>query len=614
MTMESEIAFQNRLALAKKRNADREKELQRLKSRGVVSVLNKAFDAQGNVIDPSPSPSTSLKSSSALHRMRSMEDDLAIATDRWTVVHLPPEAQSPTSIHDDFHDAVTTPVNDNDHASLLATIQEAVEPRPSAELLSNGNDSSQLDKASQDMLQHYILLKEIESAKVHQLSNLVRKQDQVIHELENSLQSEWEKTHQPPSPDSASQPLPNSNDDHPDHDHPDQPAAPENPSPALLQQLADLQQKIADLQQQRLTYEQSIGTLQSTLQSSEQQVQELTKELSQLQFQCHDQQDQIDNKMDRLTKQMYTHNQHHPLPALPLPTPTTPNPPSFSAYLPVQLPPPTTALPPVPPFQPRHDPARDSTITLQSRMSMMSASSEATSRYSRVTLPRTTKKKPSAHVLSWPNSNVSPSSPVFGPIGPPPTCPLPPLPPPGSIDQQPHEELSSKVLVEDGQRMPSDEDDERLDPYMPWTTETLKDADHPPSNLLSRRKVSSTLELLLMATPTTDSLIQNDVDIQQDESYLAFAEQLQSSLSVSKEIDQLHVWDNEILEQIRRYHPKSPTHSSASFTTNPSSVLDDDLDRPAPPASVHSKKSNNSSHFYTSNNTFWKGMKKKLRV
>ncbi|CAO3599804.1 unnamed protein product [Absidia cylindrospora] len=48
-----------------RRNADRERELQRLKSLGVVSVLNKTFDSQDNMLAPAPIPSPSSSTSSS---------------------------------------------------------------------------------------------------------------------------------------------------------------------------------------------------------------------------------------------------------------------------------------------------------------------------------------------------------------------------------------------------------------------------------------------------------------------------------------------------------------------------------------------------------------------
>ncbi|KAI9322244.1 hypothetical protein BX666DRAFT_1893023 [Dichotomocladium elegans] len=80
-------------------------------------------------------------------------------------------------------------------------------------------------------------------------------------------------------------------------------------------------------------------------------------------------------------------------------------------------------------------------------------------------------------------------------------------------------------------------------------------------------------------------------DHHSERAYREFAEQLQTRLSVSKEIDDLHLWQSEDLEEFeRRMHEK---------------FKDIDVDKRQ--SFIHSLRSKEGA-------TFWRGMKKKLRV
>ncbi|KAI8074636.1 hypothetical protein BC940DRAFT_288716 [Gongronella butleri] len=666
MDTDDVVAFQSRLA--SKRNADRERELERLKSRGVVSVLNKAFDSHGNVIEvvsPAPStstPTTSPSSSSSggtSNSSRMMPRQRSLDQQEWqnfTSTVLPGVGQPPTT------------------TTVLA------EPgTPAAESI--GSHANHLEKHTMDTIQHYIQQKEAETAKVHQLAQIIVKQDRLIFDLEAALAVK-----------SA-------------------PPKEEKPSDEQHMLLLQVHEQLTGLEQQKVDYEAKIADLQAMLCQSEQHAEQMATELERVTQQCKDQQFLIDSKMEKLTRQLFA---QQPLPPLPpsLPAPLSaststssaassrsarsyasamppqlhPPPPTHQLH---QLPlaPPSMPLPPVPIVQQHdflRDPARDSMMTVQSQSSMASfTSNDTTSRYSRVTLPRRSTKhdaKAAAHVLSWPNASSEPPLPFMAPIGPPPTCPLPPVPPmladDGQIDDilSPHTPRASKtasVLYDNDIVSPLDrnprrsqqpivyesDDDERIDPGLVLDPVKPANHDHPGENdIMARRKVSSTLELLLMATPTTDSLLNaaaaaaekhdDDDDIRKDESYIAFAEQLQARLSISREIDQLHQWDREILEQIRRYASnKNKSTSSVSLASTPSMHNDEDNDNDnkhhhakntphaskstphlstnAPdrrPSTASSKQSNQPSHTSSSSgnntnaNAFWKGMKKKLRV
>ncbi|KAI8338197.1 hypothetical protein BC941DRAFT_424837 [Chlamydoabsidia padenii] len=163
-----------------RQNMDRERELQRLKSLGVVSVLNKTFRSQDNIMPPIPSPS----SSTTLGLLPPPNLSSSFSD---TTTHGRPS-------HDTLLKTSTSHVLANQDSDLfqLDNHQTLVDKyrqmqvllhQTQQDLMTSRTAQLEMEQATQRMLEDGLKQKELESIKVQQLSSLVLKQDMVIQQL-----------------------------------------------------------------------------------------------------------------------------------------------------------------------------------------------------------------------------------------------------------------------------------------------------------------------------------------------------------------------------------------------------------------------------------------------
>lgn len=540
-----------------RRNVDRE--LQRLKSLGVVSVLNKTFRSQDNELlapAPMPSPSSSTSTSSSrspqqqpllrpsssssdlLQRFSAKEMSLPTATDRlgpkssssgnWVMTILPAEQDQPRPPSDENgNSTVSEPIlndsNDDENHTSNRPQQQEQQLLLQQQLDQTRMKQVEMERSTQRTLEERLKQKEMESIKVQQLSNLIVKQDLVIHHLESSLSAAL----------SENQLLQQNNTD----------------DASTQQELVALRQEMTTLQAHKTGYEQMIVSLCSELETSQDQTRKLTLLADTLNQQCQSQQQQIDEKLGRMVQQLaekeavirkYRDSTH------------SDKPPSSSQQQQQQQ---------------RYSQLINDTATIHSVLSTGSSSgismafsdvdlarySSSSSSFSRLSSARINprRRRGKASVLSWPNGCIPP------PSGPPPSSPLPPLP-----------------II----------DDDQVDPELKhMTMQPYSDADDDDDD--EHKALTTSLEQLLLQAPSGYTL---DDETSMNEAYREFTEQLQTRLSISKEIDRLELWDH---ERLRQHHQQKQRRVSLAPTqvSSTSSTGDD--------ASA-----------------FWKGMKNKLRV
>jgi hypothetical protein len=189
-------------------------------------------------------------------------------------------------------------------------------------------------------------------------------------------------------------------------------------------------------------------------------------------------------------------------------------------------------------------------------------------------------------VLSWPNGYIPP------PSGPPPSIPLPPLP-----------------IV----------DDDQVDPELKHMANTTPHSDDDDDDQLEEEQqaLTSSLEQLLLQAPSGYTL---DDETALNETYREFTEQLQSRLSIPKELDHLKLWDHDALERLRQQQMtttrRRPSHTptiqtttstSSQWSAASSSVLGANGD-------MDDQRHHENQPHGRDNSAFWKGMKKKLHV
>ncbi|SAL99682.1 hypothetical protein [Absidia glauca] len=539
-----------------RRNVDRERELQRLKSLGVVSILNKTFRSQDNVFlspAPMPSPSSSTSTSSSgllgdrppqqqqqprlrpsssssdlLQRSSTKETFLSTTMDRhvhksssgrnWVMAILPAEQDQPRPppsdengnstasepILDDSNDD-ENPTSDRPQQQQLLLQQQLDETR---------KEQIEMERSTQHTLEEWLKQKELESVKVQQLSNLIVKQDLVIHQLESSLSmalSENQLLQQNTTDDASTQ-----------------------------QELVALRQELATLQAHKTGYEQMIVSLCSELESSQDQTRKLTLLADTLNQQCQSQQQQIDEKLGRMVQQLA---EKDAVIRKYRETTQSDKPPSSSSQQQQQ--------------QQRYSQLINDTATIHSVLSTGSSSrismafsdvdgdlarySSSSSSFSRLSSARTNprhslpRRRGKASVLSWPGGCIPP------PSGPPPSSPLPPLP-----------------II----------DDDQVDPELKHMTMQPYSSDDDDDH----KALTTSLEQLLLQAPSGYTL---DDETSMNEAYREFTEQLQTRLSISKEIDRLELWDH---ERLRQHHQQKQRRVSLAPTqvSSTSSNLDGD--------------------------------------
>ncbi|CAO3623111.1 unnamed protein product [Cunninghamella blakesleeana] len=679
-------------------NADRERELQQLKNLGVVSVLNKTFNSQDNgmVLQPqiptlppttlSPSSSTStnnteinndhpnkvlMKSPSVSHLNFISKQSFNLGTDikknkmkhykndeeQWIISILPPEYNEPSDVPGNLNEkgnslvsemnSINSPYTSDNHNDNKVNNMNNMNNDSNNDyqqiksLLNQAEDKlksyQNLESSTKNQIESWTQQRAIDSLKVHQLSEIITKQDQMIIQLENHLSSTLEDNLLLKSTIAMQD---NNNDDDIEKVKKDL---------ELRKEVLALRKELSQVQLQKSEYEQTIISLWSELESSQDQTRKLILLADELKKDNDDQKLQIEEKIEKMTKsllekdiliQRYKNsnsNNNSRNSYIELMN-------DFHHYQNIQR-----RLSKRSSTQPNYYYNRDSqylddNATIHSSTSfgsstysersmpnsrysyssmnrpMLIHSNSLNGRYSRETLPKR-KEKSKGTILSWP-----PMDPIPPPNGPPPSVPLPPLP---VLESSPSNKVElQEDILELEQVDPSltatlkmnndndnnddlkhqrsstnkDEFEDELEEIKSSDSSTMSSNHHLSINDENLRQgLSSSLELLLLLQQSPSKFALDDEETMK-EAYREFNEQLQSRLSISKEIDQLQVWDHEALERIQK-RQSNLTSSLPSNTTSTGSS---------------SKKSSllleNDHHHGKENTAFWKGMKKKLRV
>ncbi|CAO3599805.1 unnamed protein product [Absidia cylindrospora] len=372
------------------------------------------------------------------------------------------------------------------------------------------------------------------------------------------------------------------------------------------QELVSLRQELADLQVHKAGYEQMIVTLCSELESSQDETRKLTLLTTSLNQQCQQQQEQIDGKIGNLMQQLadkdalirkyrdghygnhseLTGNYRQDLQQqqryslLVNDSATTHSALSASSSsISVAFSDQDSAL------------ARYSSASSYSRSSLR-GNNNTKQRHSRNSIPRR-KGKAGANVVSWPNGYIPP------PSGPPPSIPLPPLPIVDDDQVDPElKHMTNAAQHSDDNDDDDDDDDDELEE--------------------EQQALTSSLEQLLLQAPSGYTL---DDDTTMNEAYREFTEQLQSRLSMPKELDHLKLWDHDALERlrlqqmaIRRRASHAPTTHTATSSSSQWSAASSSILSGTGGSDLDGQQQQQQQQQGRDNSAFWKGMKKKLHV
>ncbi|CAO3612069.1 unnamed protein product [Cunninghamella echinulata] len=516
--------------------------------------------------------------------------------------------------------------NDNNYHTLLKEHQHV------KELL------FQAEYTTKNTIQTWTEQKAMDSFKVHQLSQIISKQDQVILELDKALSSTLEENELLKLNQQQQQVGSNMDVDEKD-----------KMNLELKKELHMLRKEVAGLQEQKSDYEQRIIALCSELETSQDQTRKLTLMADELKRDSDEQKMNINEKIEKMAKsllekdiviQKYRNKSRNSYMDL------------MHQYIGHDLQLQQQRRRSRRSSQQQHQYYRDSQYSFNrdsqylddnatvhsatsfgssysdrslsgSRLSYSSSSpmnrpklihsNSVGNKYARDTLPKR-KEKAKGTVLSWP-----PMESIPPPTGPPPTTPLPPLPILENNSTNEKEEIDPVLEKEKNnsnnndqqvKKIIKEDEDEELDEIKSLDSSIMSSHHHlsiNPDDEQLRQGISSSLEmLLLLQSPSKFDLEEEEA---MKEAYREFTEQLQSRLSISKEIDQLQVWDHEALERIQKRssnlsYPTTTTSTTSSKKSNTSSMIMD-------------KSSFNSDHHHhheKENTAFWKGMKKKLRV
>ncbi|ORZ25306.1 hypothetical protein BCR42DRAFT_399861 [Absidia repens] len=538
-----------------RRNADRERELQQLKTRGVVAVLNKTFDSQDNyVLAPALPPNSSLTPSSAnSHSNRAGRkptssgaadlhtDGVIRISTKQTMLYDDAPMASPSDItnnaglplrksqnrdyrtevntHDVLNHSNKDDSEGNDaalfhidnHTSLINQYKHMAQQiqHTEEELASCRLEQQQMEHSTQQIMEKALTQKEAEVVKAQQLSTVVLKQDQIIHELEFALSSvllENDRLRQ----------QRNSKDDDCLHEGVDD----MDKKTAIQDEMVDLRQELEKLRASRTGYEKRIVSLCNELESSQDETKNLAAMMEAFKQQCHQQQLQIDEKIEKMMLQLADKND------------------LIRKY---------------------KDERRNHRTDMENQQFDQIVDRSTI-------VPGTVSMD---KMLSRSSNSIPP------PTGPPPSSPLPALPLVGVSAQVDH---TANEITEHPSPHGLTSDDE-----------------------LNENVLTPSMEMLLLQAPASYYLTEETM---MDDSHRQYTEQLINRLSISKEMDHLEVWDHAALERLQHQQqlkraslaPTTTTGSSSKWSDRSSSAFESDWDDTQ------------------RQSTFWKGMKKKLRV
>ncbi|CAO3578312.1 unnamed protein product [Absidia cylindrospora] len=395
----------------------------------------------------------------------------------------------------------------DNHTSLINQYKHMTQQiqHTEGQLASCRLEQQQMEHSTQQIMENALTQKEAEVVKVQQLSTVVLKQDQVIHELGFALSSVLSDN------DRLRQQL-NNDDDECLHEGDDD----MDTKMATQDEMRALRRELGELRASRTGYEKRIVSLCNELESSQDETRSLAAMMETLKQQCHQQQLQIDEKIEKMMQQLAGKDD------------------LIRKY-------------------------RDGRWNYSTDMENQQFS-QIVDRSTVVSMDK---------VVSRSSNSIPP------PTGPPPSSPLPALPVVGVSTQMDH--TANEV------------------------TEHPSPHDLTSDDELDENVLTPSMEMLLLQAPSSYYLTEETM---MDDSHRQYTEQLINRLSISKEIDHLEVWDHAALERLQHQQqlkraslaPTTTTASSSKWSDRSSSAFESDWD----------DKQRHS--------TFWKGMKKKLRV
>ncbi|KAG0168840.1 hypothetical protein DFQ28_004193 [Apophysomyces sp. BC1034] len=555
------------------RNVDRE--LQRIKSLAVVSVLNKAFSPQGPTPDPTPSSTTNIlsrqRSSSSLsshhsdHRLRSQSSGHSLhveytqlqarrASSTFSRLKSDELRKLEEELLDMFEyvsgqNVIETSIRDweeevlssqfaypamaegETEASVAYRLQQLQEDYAEStgqlehaqkQILFYQEEQSQLDQSTQNTLATWLEQKEAESAKVRKLTDVVLRQERLLCEMESSMESVLDENKSLRT------------------------CLEKTPWVETREALRHLQTEMEVLRETKKEQEQMIANLSSELEASQQCLHQTLQLAQQLQRECESQRSDIDEKLQTLTQQLleketsiyqyddpWQRRDMDDMVAQDQETATNCSSRRSSRQI---------------------DDERAPCTARSSYASTMSSSGiprppDRPIRSSRRGSAQTAVSKRS-YIARWAGGALPPAAP-------PPTEPLPPIP--AQDDQQ-----KTRRSMSPSGAVPI----------------------HPSAKIMKHVSVDA-------VSPVADS---DPMDV----AYREFAEQLQARLSISKEIDDLRVWQPSDLNDLQKRLE--------------SSYKDEDAIERKQPQNVVESKRNSMLTGPKDSPTFWRGMKKKLRV
>ncbi|KAG2220980.1 hypothetical protein INT45_006513 [Circinella minor] len=406
----------------------------------------------------------------------------------------------------------------------------------------------QWEQNIQKVVTHYMEQKEVETAKTRQLSQVVIKQERLIEEMQNhldqviaanaNLRSCFQETSWGPIVAEA------------------------------RDELKNIHSEISALAETKYGLEETISNLQIELKDSQQQIQHSLNTTHQLESECQIQRSNIDEKLESLKKQvlekdtlLQKYRTYGPI--------SSPNDQrKVVENLIIKTPLPSNEISPSPMASPTTttNHSKRGSIVDTRRLSYSSIASNHTTgipkppvhgTQSRRGSTNTTSSSKRSYIARWTGGPLPPAAP-------PPTDPLPPLP---STEMNKQRGVSND-------------------------TSSLSHLDSPTSLLSLSSLVNSNHKIIHRSSMDSSSEI---ISVDEEEAYREFTEQLQTRLSVSKEIDELQVWQPTDLEELQK-------RIDAKWGD-----LQEDQDDPHKRHSLATLASKDGA-------AFWRGMKKKLRV
>ncbi|ORY94673.1 hypothetical protein BCR43DRAFT_506636 [Syncephalastrum racemosum] len=459
--------------------------------------------------------------------------------DKWVVSVLPEQHQTNEPL----------PMNEEEEErirELTARLEQAQQERVQGEQL------------MRETMASYVEQKEVERSKVHQLSTIVVQQEELIERLQQDLTQSQAELQQAQTATPAAIVVPEQ----------------------IQEQVQALLDQVSALQSTKEGLEQMVVSLWSELELGQTQVRQTLQESEALQAECAAQRKLAEDKLETLMIQLLEketlvqkyrqYNQQRPIPP------------------------------------PKDDNRRSSIPRLASSPPPDRPARSSRRSSANTTVSTASNSKRRSYIARWTGGFLPPPAP-------PPTDPLPPLPDNlASVSPQPSQQPPSDVQEEEqpqqdeapvmeqnntssiSSRPPSTSSLSSLSIHQQQPKHFSVDAVHQHRSQQYRQEASMAAAAAAAAAAGRLSEDEPFDDPEAEAAYREFAEQLQTRLSISKEIDDLRVWQ-----------PSDLVDYQQRFRNIPS---DDDL------AAASGKRHSLATLTSKDGAAFWRGMKKKLRV